>query len=192
MVTGDALAYGAVCAVAVERLFELRLARRNAAWAFARGGVESGQTHYRVMTLFHTLFLAACVVEPLVAQRPFNPARAAACFALLCAAQGLRWWAIATLGHRWNTRVIVIPGAEPVTGGPYRWLRHPNYLAVVVEMVALPFMHGAWITAVAASIGNALILRTRIATEERALGEPWARAFAATPRIVPGGARDGA
>ncbi|MBI3504278.1 MAG: hypothetical protein HY059_05510 [Proteobacteria bacterium] len=189
MVTGDALTLAVVGAVALERVAELRLARRNAAWAMARGAVETGVRDYRVMQAFHLIFLLACVAEPFLFARPFVPAVAIACLTVLALAQALRWWAIATLGPRWNTRIIVLPDAAPVTTGPYRWLRHPNYVAVSAEMIALPALHGAWITALLASAGNAIILRTRIAAEERALGPAWARAFATTPRTVARGPR---
>jgi len=192
MVTGDVLTFATVGAVALERLVELRISRRNARQALARGAVEVGQRQYMVMTTFHLLFLVACVAEPVLLRRPFIPALAAGCLGLLLGAQALRWWAIVTLGPRWNTRVIVIPDAEPVTGGPYRWLRHPNYVSVIVEMIALPLLHGAWLTAILASLGNALLLRARIGAEERALGARWARAFAGVPRFVPGGPRAGA
>jgi methyltransferase len=178
-------------AVALERLAELHLSRRNSVWAIAHGAVEVGPRDYRVMVAFHALFLAACVAESFMLDRPFVPTLATACLVALAGAQALRWWAIAALGPRWNTRIIVFPDAAPVTGGPYRWLRHPNYVAVIAEMVALPLLHGAWITAVLASAGNAFILRARIAAEERALGPEWARVFAATPRFVPGGPRAG-
>jgi methyltransferase len=154
--------------------------------------VEVGQGHYRVMAAFHTLLLVACVAEPWLLARSFSPSLATMCIAVLVGAQALRWWAITSLGPRWTTRVIVLTDAEPVTGGPYRWLRHPNYVAVMLEMIALPLVGGAWMTAVLASLGNALLLRARIATEERALGAQWARTFAATPRFVPGGRSAGA
>ncbi len=182
---------GVVGAVALERVVELRLSRRNAARAFVRGAVEVGQRDYRVMMAFHALFLAACAAEPWLPGRALSPALAAMCIIILIGAQALRWWAIITLGPRWTTRVIVFPDAEPVTAGPYRWLRHPNYVAVIIEMIALPLVHGAWITAVLASLGNALLLRTRIAVEERALGSRWAREFAYTPRFVPRGSHAG-
>lgn len=175
-----------VAAIALERVAELWLARRNAAWAFARGAVEVGQRDYRTMAVFHALFLAACVVEPILLDRSFTAWIAGVCIALLLGAQALRWWSIRTLGPRWNTRIIVLPGAAPVTGGPYRWLRHPNYTAVIVEMVALPMVQGAWLTALLATVGNALILRVRVRQEEQALSASWAQAFAATPRFVPG------
>jgi len=185
MVGSLALTFGVVAATAAERAAELRLSRRNARWAMAHGAVESGQGHYGAMMAFHSLFLVACVVEPLLHPRRVGTSVVAACLAALVGAQALRWWAIRTLGPRWNTRIIVFPDVEPVTTGPYRWLRHPNYVAVIVEMLALPLLGGAWITAAGASLGNALLLRARIEAEERALGARWTRVFAATPRFVP-------
>jgi methyltransferase len=155
-------------AVAAERVAELVVSRRNAAWSFAQGGVEHGAGHYSVMVALHTGFLVACAVEG--ALRPFTPGLGWPMLALVVAAQALRWWVITTLGHRWNTRVIVIPGLAPVASGPFRLLRHPNYLAVVVEGLALPLVHGAWVTAVGFTVLNALLLRVRIRVEERALG----------------------
>jgi len=169
---GHEFTFAVVGAIALERVAELRLARRNAMWAFARGAVEKERGQYRVMTAFHLLFLIACVGEPLLLDRTFTPALATACIVLLLCAQALRWWAITTLGPRWNTRVIVLPDAEPVTGGPYRWLRHPNYVAVVVEGLALPLLHTAWVTAVVFTLLNAVLLvRFRIPAEEQALAE---------------------
>ena len=111
---------------------------------------ETGQGHYPAMVALHTGLLAACPAEVWLADRPFVPALAWPMLAVLAAAQALRWWCIHTLGPRWNTRVIVVPGLPLVTGGPYRWrwLRHPNYVAVVAEGVALPLVHTAWVTAV--------------------------------------------
>jgi methyltransferase len=117
------------------------------------------------------------VVEVAVAGRPFLPALAIPALVLAAASQGLRWWCIGTLGPRWNTRVIVVPGLPLVATGPYRWLRHPNYVAVVIEGVALPLVHTAWVTAAAFTVLNAvLLLRFRIPAEERALAEATAGA----------------
>jgi methyltransferase len=88
---------------------------------------------------------------------------------LVLAAQGLRWWCIATLGKQWNTRVIVVPGMPLVATGPYRWLRHPNYVAIAVEVFALPMVHTAWVTAIVFSLANVALMAVRIPTEERAL-----------------------
>ncbi|MER5973351.1 isoprenylcysteine carboxyl methyltransferase family protein [Streptomyces sp. NPDC002055] len=158
-----------VLAVAAERLAELAVARRNARWSRARGGVESGRGHYPVMTLLHTGLLAGCLGEVLLAGRPFVPALGWTMLAAVAGAQALRWWCIGALGPRWNTRVIVVPGLPRVSEGPYRWLRHPNYVAVAVEGAALPLVHGAWITAAAFTAGNAVLLATRIACEDAAL-----------------------
>jgi methyltransferase len=158
-----------VAAVGVERLAELVVATRNARWAFAHGGVESGRRHYPVMAAMHAAFLVACIAEVAVADRPFLPWLGWPMLALVVASQALRWWCVATLGHQWNTRVIVVPGLPLVSAGPYRWLRHPNYVAVVVEVVALPLVHTAWVTALVFTLANAAVLAVRIPVEERAL-----------------------
>jgi methyltransferase len=158
-----------VAAVGVERLAELVVATRNARWAFAHGGVESGRGHYPVMAAMHAAFLVACIAEVAVADRPFLPWLGWPMLALVVASQALRWWCVATLGHQWNTRVIVVPGLPLVSAGPYRWLRHPNYVAVVVEVVALPLVHTAWVTALVFTLANAAVLAVRIPVEERAL-----------------------
>lgn len=156
-------------ATAVERLVELRLSRENAAWSRARGGVEAGAGHYPVMVVLHSGLLAGCLAEAWLLQRPFSPALGASMLALAALSQGLRWWCIRTLGPRWNTRVIVVPGLPRVVQGPYRFLSHPNYLAVVVEGFALPLVHGAWLTALSFTVLNAALLRLRVRTEDRAL-----------------------
>lgn len=187
MVTSVQLYLGLLALVALERGVELVVSARNARLARARGGVETGQGHYPVMAVFHALFLVACAGEVVLLGRPFPGALGWAALAAVLGAQALRYWAIATLGWRWNTRIVVLPGAAPVTAGPYRWVRHPNYLAVIAEMVALPLVHGAWLTALVFSLGNAWLLRVRVRAEEEALGEPWRHAFAGRPRFVPGG-----
>ncbi|HMG32056.1 MAG TPA: isoprenylcysteine carboxylmethyltransferase family protein, partial [Jiangellaceae bacterium] len=144
-----------VAAVGIERLAELVVSTRNARWAFARGGVEYGRGHYPVMSAMHAALLVACVVEVAVADRPFLPWLGWPMLSLVVAAQALRWWCVATLGHQWNTRVIVVPDLPLVTSGPYRWLRHPNYVAVVVEVAALPLVHTAWVTALVFTLANA-------------------------------------
>lgn len=159
-----------VGATALERLAELVVSARNARWSFARGGVESGRGHFPAMVALHTGLLLACVAEAWLADRPFLPWLGWPMLVLVLASQGLRWWCITTLGPRWNTRVIVVPGLPLVARGPYRWLRHPNYVAVVVEGFALPLVHSCWVTAVAFTVLNAVLLaRFRIPAEERAL-----------------------
>jgi len=162
--------------VAAERLAELVVARRNAAWSIALGGTEYGRGHYPPMVLLHTGLLVGCLAEVGLADRPFLPWLGWPMLALALAAQALRWWCIRTLGPRWNTRVIVVPGLPLVSGGPYRWLRHPNYVAVVTEGFALPLVHTAWVTALAFSLLNAWLLAVRIRCEETALTLCQARA----------------
>lgn len=169
-----ALALAATGATALERLAELRLARRNGAWARAHGGIEHGAGHYPAMVALHTGLLAAIPAE--ARWRDREPPRSWPILLGACAAaQGLRWWCIATLGPRWNTRVIVIPGATPVASGPYRLIDHPNYVAVAVEGLALPLLAGATRTAAVFSLANALLLRHRIRVEDAALGRRAAR-----------------
>lgn len=158
-----------IAAVAVERLAELVVAQRNLAWSRTHGGVEFGFRHYPAMVTLHTGLLVGCLAEVYLLDRPFLPWLGWPMLAVLVAAQALRWWCIATLGRRWNTRVIVVPGLPPVTGGPYRFLPHPNYVAVVVEGVALPMVHLAWITAVVFTVANAVLLSVRIRVEDAAL-----------------------
>jgi len=155
-----------------ERIVELVISKRNAAWAFARGGVESGRGHFPAMVLLHTGMLVGCLAEVWLLDRPFLPwlGWPMLVVALLC--QAGRYWVIWALGHQWNTRVIVVPGMPLVRRGPYRWpwLRHPNYWIVAIEGVALPLVHTAWITALVFTVLNAvLLLRFRIPAEERAL-----------------------
>ncbi|MFJ7998175.1 isoprenylcysteine carboxyl methyltransferase family protein [Streptomyces sp. NPDC096310] len=158
-----------VLAVAAERVAELAVARRNARWSLARGAVERGRGHYPPMVVLHTGLLVGCLAEVALAGRPFVPALGWTMLAVLVAAQALRWWCIRTLGPRWNTRVLVVPGLPLVTGGPYRLLRHPNYVAVVAEGVALPLVHGAWLTALVFTVLDAALLTVRIRCENGAL-----------------------
>jgi methyltransferase len=152
-----------------ERLLELVISRRNARLALARGGVELGRRHFRVMTLLHGSLFVACAAEVVLLERAFVPALGYPMLALALAAQGLRYWAIRSLGRCWNVRVIVVPGERAVARGPYRFVRHPNYLAVVLEMAAVPLVHGAYVTALVYSALNAVLLAVRIRCEERAL-----------------------
>lgn len=171
--------------IAGERLFELFLSQRNARRAFARGAMEVKQRHYVFMVAFHSLFLVACATESLLWQRTFPPVLAWCALGLAIFAQALRYSAVWSLGDRWNTKIIVQPGEQPVAHGPYRWIRHPNYLAIVLEIIAIPMIRGAWVTALLFSIGNLPLLAVRISVEEKALGEAYAKAFASRPRFIP-------
>jgi methyltransferase len=168
-VSGELLFTALILAVGLERVAELVVSNRNAAWSIARGGVESGRGHYPFMVVLHTGLLAGALVEVWVRRPDTAPVLAWSMLVLVAASQALRWWCIATLGRQWNTRVIVVPGAPRVTGGPYRWIPHPNYVAVVVEGLALPLVHSAWITAAVFTMLNGFLLATRIRAEDAAL-----------------------
>ena len=156
-----------------ERLVELVISRRNAGRAFARGGREYGQRHFPWMVVLHTGLLAACIAEVWLLGRPFIPLLGWPMLAIAILCQVGRYWIIRSLGEQWNTRVIVVPGATRVTSrGLYRWFRHPNYWIVVIEGIALPIVHTAWITAIAFTVLNAvLLLGFRLPVENRALRE---------------------
>jgi methyltransferase len=174
-----------LAALVVERIFELWLSNRNARLAFARGGIELGRGQYQIIVAFHTLLIAACATGAMRNAPAFPPALSTAALAGEIAALALRSWSVATLGQNWNTRVIVIPDMEPITSGPYRYIRHPNYVAVVIEIACVPLLRGLVILAVVFSVANAILLALRIPLEERALGEPYRRAFTSRRRFVP-------
>jgi len=159
-----------VVLVGLERLVELAISRSNLAWALRRGGFETGRGHFPVMVALHTGLLVACLAEVVALDRPFVPLLGWTMLLLLVLTEATRGWVIATLGRQWNTRVVVVPGMRRVTGGPYRWMSHPNYVVVAVEGVALPLVHTAWVTALVFTVLNAaLLLLVRIPAEERAL-----------------------
>ena len=167
--TSQLLFTALVLAVGVERLVELAVSKRHATWAFSRGGKEFGRGHFPAMVALHTALLFGALAEVWMLDRPFRPILGWVALAVVVASQTLRWWCIATLGRQWNTRVIVVPGLPLVSRGPYRLLRHPNYVAVVLEGAALPLVHSAWVTAVMFTVLNAALLARRIQVEERAL-----------------------
>ena len=121
------------------------------------------------MVVLHTGFLIACVAEVWLAERAFSAPTGYLWLGIAILCQGLRWWVITTLGSQWNTRVIVVPGLPRVTGGPFKYLSHPNYLAVVLEGIALPLIHDAYVTAIGFTVLNAGLLFVRIRTENQAL-----------------------
>jgi methyltransferase len=172
MLTSAALFTVFVLLTGVERVVELVISKRNAAWAFARGGVESGRGHFPAMVALHTGLLVGALAEVWLLDRPFIPGLGWPMLAIALLCQAGRYWVIWALSRQWNTRVIVVPGMPLQRRGPYRWqwLRHPNYVIVALEGIALPLVHSAWITALVFTVLNAiLLLRFRIPAEERAL-----------------------
>jgi methyltransferase len=159
-----------VALVAVQRLFELVLARRNERRARARGAVERGRGHYPFIVALHALWLVSTLVEGLL-RGPVLLAFWPIPLALFLLVQPLRYWALFSLGERWNTKILIVPGAKPVWRGPYRYLSHPNYVVVVVEILAFPLIFGAWVTALVFTLLNAVVLSVRIREENRAIAK---------------------
>jgi len=162
--------------IAIQRVWELGVSTRHLRGLKARGAIEVGTGHYPWMVALHSAFLVSCLAEVWLLGRTWRPMIAVFAVFFLGVALVLRWWTLATLGERWTTRVLVVPGEELVSSGPYRWLRHPNYLVVVMEIAAIPMVHCAWLTALVFTFANLVLLRERIRVEEGALS-----------RIVAGG-----
>ncbi len=160
--------------VVVQRLVELLIARRNTERLLAQGAVEYGASHYPFIVLLHAAWLIALALAV-----PANAAISVPWLVVFIVLQLGRLWVIVTLGRYWTTRVISLPGARLVRHGPYRYVRHPNYLIVAGEIAVLPLVFGEWVIASVFSLLNALVLRERIAVEERAL--------AARDKIIPSG-----
>jgi len=177
-----------VGAVGACRLVELRLSRRHQRAMAAGGAAPLPEPVFPAMVALHTGILAAAVIEALVLGRPFVAPLAIPATALVVLANGLRFWVIATLGVQWNVRVVAsTPSLGVVTRGPYRFVRHPNYVAVFVELAALPLVGGAYLTAIAGALLHAAILRRRVGLEESVLmaDESYRRAFDRKPRFIP-------
>jgi methyltransferase len=185
----NVIAYlGLLVLVALLRIYELRVSRAHQKEMIARGGSKVNDPRFRWMVLLHTLVLIGCAVEVVLLHRPFYRWLAAICFVVFLAANVVRWWVIRTLGQHWNVQVMDSTGMGVITTGPFRYVRHPNYAAVFVEMLALPLMHCAWITAVAGSLAHAWVLSQRLETEEKVLfsDEKYRAAMSGKPRFVPG------
>jgi methyltransferase len=159
-----------VALVGLQRLLELSYSRRNERRLRARGAVERGAGHYPVMVAVHALWLVSTLIEGLL-RGPEPPVWWPFPLAAFLLVQPLRYWAIFSLGMNWNTRILVLPGGKLIRSGPYRYVPHPNYVVVAVEVLTFPLIFGAWITAVVFSLLNAALLYVRIQTENRALKE---------------------
>jgi methyltransferase len=155
--------------VIIQRLSELVLAKRNYNWAMQRGGKEFGAGHYWLFWVLHTTWIFSLALECLIRQPPFPRLWPVFLF-LVVVAQILRYWAIRSLGRCWNTRIVVFNGMCQVEKGPYQYFKHPNYVAVAIEIAAIPALLGAWYSALFFSIVNAaLLLIIRIPQEQHAL-----------------------
>src|ERR1700724_3877432 len=173
--------------VGIGRIVELGISRRNQRQLEKRGVRKVAEPHFRWMVLLHGGVLIAAAIEVVVLHRPLTPALAIPMAVLFVLANLLRWWVIRTLAGHWNVQVMASSHVGVVTSGPYKWVRHPNYVAVVIELFALPMIHTAWITALAGTLANLEILRRRLRVEEGVLmADPSYRsAMGEKPRFLP-------
>lgn len=179
---------GLLLVVGLLRIVELQISRRHQREMVARGATKVNDPRFLWMVLLHTGVLVGAAAEVVFLHRPFLPLLAAICFAVFLAANVVRWWVIRTLGEHWNAQVMDSTGLGVVTTGPFRYVRHPNYAAVFVEMLMLPLIHTAWITALAGSFAHMVVLSQRLSTEERILfsDAQYRAAMAGKPRFLPG------
>lgn len=156
--------------VCLQRLVELIIAKRNEKWMREQGAYEVGAGHYPLIVSLHIGFFISLAAEVILLERSISewwPVW----MSLFLLAQAGRIWSLASLGRFWNTKIIVLPGANVIKQGPYRWIRHPNYLIVAVEILVLPLLFQAYYTALIFSVLNMMILSIRIKVEEKALIE---------------------
>lgn len=179
---------GLLLVVALLRFLELGISRSHQAQMAARGASKVEEPRFRWMVLLHTAVLAGAALEVVLLHRPFLWALGVPALLAFLAANAVRWWVIRTLGQHWNVQVMDSTRLGVITSGPFRFVRHPNYAAVFLEMLALPLIHTAWITALAGSLAHAVVLAQRLSTEERVLlaSEEYRLAMAAKPRFLPG------
>lgn len=175
-------------AVGALRIFELRISKRHQQQMTSRGAAKVKDPYFRWMAMFHTLLLIAAAAEVVFLHRPFLPALAIPMFMLFLAANVVRWWVIRTLGEHWNVQVVDSTKLGFVSSGPFRYVRHPNYAAVFIEMVALPLIHTAWITALAGAVLHMVVLSLRLSVEDPILlsNPDYAAVMGSKPRFLPG------
>ena len=154
--------------VIVQRMIEMVIANRNAKWIKAHGGFEAGRSHYKNIVALHAFFFLSLLIEVTLSNAAFSYISLVP-LSLFLLAQFGRMWALSSLGRFWNTRIMIIPGAKVVAKGPYRYMRHPNYVIVIIEIAMLPLVFQAYMTAILFTILNALVLKKRIRIEEKAL-----------------------
>ncbi len=176
-----------IIAIILQRLFELRHSQRNAAYILAQGGREHGDNFLGIVKVLQVSWWVAMIVEVWWLDRPFIPTLAAGALVALLAGQLLRYLSMQALGWRWTLPIVTLPGAPVIDSGIYRYLRHPNWLGVLLEIAALPLIHGAYLTAICFSVANALVMSQRIRSEELALSQDnnYAAMLAERSRFLP-------
>lgn len=175
-------------AVAALRIVELRISKRHQQQMSSRGASKVKDPYFRWMAMFHAAVLMGAAAEVVFLHRPFLATLAAPMLVLFLAANVVRWWVIRTLGEHWNVQVVDSTRLGFITSGPFRYVRHPNYAAVFAEMIALPLIHSAWITALAGAFLHIVILSLRLSVEDPVLlsNPDYAAAMGSKPRFLPG------
>jgi methyltransferase len=156
--------------VILQRVIELIISRRNERWLFSQGAIEYGKDHYKFIVILHTLFFVSMIAEYLISGRYIE-------FSIInyillvffIFLQLMRVWVLSSLGKFWNTKILRIPSTELVSKGPYKYIKHPNYLIVSAEIFILPMIFNLYFTAIVFTILNAVMLRIRIKIENEAL-----------------------
>ena len=169
--------------IVLQRISELIIAKQNEKWMKERGAQEFGQDHYTLIVIIHTMFFIVFFLEVMIWNNniiPGWPIR----LSIFIITQCIRLWALTSLGRYWNTKIIVLPGAKMVNKGPYRFLKHPNYLVVTIEFIVIPLLFEAYFTAFFFSLLNGVILRIRIAAEEKALNLMKTKTFDFIPKLL--------
>jgi methyltransferase len=179
---------GLLVAVAALRLLELRISKQHQKEMLGRGAARVEEPRFRWMVVLHTAVLIGSAVEVVFLHRPFLPLLGTIMLIVFLAANVVRWWVIRTLGEHWNVQVVDSTRLGVVTSGPFRFVRHPNYAAVFAEMIALPLIHTAWITAIVGTVAHVIVLKMRLSTEERVLfaNPDYRAAMSGKPRFLPG------
>jgi methyltransferase len=172
--------------IMLQRIVELVIAKRNEKWMVSQGGIEVGQSHYRLMVTIHVLFFLVFMLEVSMLKKEASPIWPLL-FPLFIGTQIGRIWVIKSLGKYWNTKIIILPKGKVVKKGPYRFLKHPNYMIVTLEFLIIPLMFQAFATAVLFTILNVFILTIRIPAEEKALLDltEYGEAFSKQKRFIP-------
>ena len=157
-----------ITVVIVQRISELILAKKNERYLKSNGAIEYDKKGYKYIVLMHNLFFISVITEFVFLGRQLNEYWKVLLIIFICT-QLLRYWAIFTLGKRWNTKILVLPNTEPIRSGVYKYLKHPNYIAVIIEIAVIPLLYSCYYTAVVFSILNLIVLKRRIRIEEEAL-----------------------
>jgi len=154
--------------IIIQRISELILSKRNENYLISKGAIEYDKEGYKYIVLMHNLFFISVITEYAFLERQINEYWKILLIIFICT-QLLRYWAIFTLGKRWTTKILVLPNTEPIRSGVYKYLKHPNYIAVIIEIAIIPLLFSCYYTAIVFSIINLIVLQRRIRIEEEAL-----------------------